>query len=643
VTNRQYGQSDPAVTAVMHRAGGVWRVLIASRKNGHPSIIDARDFLSDDRARLEEHFVKLHVGRVICVLPAAAVVCRTCTLPDVDTEQLDQALRLQAEAHLLGNTPDYRTSMAVLPPAPGETSRSGIVLSWPLSAEVERPPTDRPVTYAPDIAGLAALLDGHRPPDPLMWLDRSTGSIALAVTHANGAIFRATRESAISSDDWRQRVSLALAETALSGGHSGAFVDSLTATHEATIVAMGREECKLSLPTEVRTAAAAEIAGVESSDQWWSHFGIACGVLLAAGSDLAPLTKLIDAPETEKPSRIMRAAEALARPRTATLTIISCLVLLALIVPAFSALRLAVLRMRYADIDQQVRLVNEAERQIALYQAMEDEAWSATKLLSDICCNTPEGIELQRIQLRKSDRSFAVDGKAIPYEGKTARDLVALMQKNLTETKLFGETTLDWSEPNAYRHIEFGMSAKVLRPHKPAEYDIERDFGRWTYADRRAGDPPPGGDEGTLASRPSSNDQAGGERRTTVSPGGDDAMAAVTTPPGGGDDVGTSEPEEDPEERSGRPQGGYADRPSSPGGPSRVTPEGRDPGKVVDLSTLPEPLTEEQINGMSKDELLNHLNELAPIKKRLRNSDNEEARQRIEREWDMVMARLREL
>ncbi len=53
------------------------------------------------------------------VLPASAVICRTCTLPDAAQDQLEQALALQAEAHLLNEMPDHRQARAVLPMATG--------------------------------------------------------------------------------------------------------------------------------------------------------------------------------------------------------------------------------------------------------------------------------------------------------------------------------------------------------------------------------------------------------------------------------------------------------------------------------------------------------------------------------------------
>jgi hypothetical protein len=204
--------SDPQILGVLHRTGRTWRAVVAARKNGQPEILAAREFPPDRLARLDEWLDEKNVGAVLCVLPAGSVICRTFSLPDAPPEQLEQALRLQAEAHLLGIAPPHRLGMAVLPNASGETTRTGLVLAWPEPAVFPVPPTRRPMEFIADVGAIAALLNGHRPNESMLWLDREDGSVAMAITHSGGAIFRATREESASTEQWQRSVGRIRAE-----------------------------------------------------------------------------------------------------------------------------------------------------------------------------------------------------------------------------------------------------------------------------------------------------------------------------------------------------------------------------------------------------------------------------------------------
>ena len=80
--------SDPNTLAIMHRAGDTWRILIAKTAGIRPAILDIREVDTDETEGLDAWFDEHHVGEALVVLPASSVVCRTCTLPNTDTEQL---------------------------------------------------------------------------------------------------------------------------------------------------------------------------------------------------------------------------------------------------------------------------------------------------------------------------------------------------------------------------------------------------------------------------------------------------------------------------------------------------------------------------------------------------------------------------
>jgi hypothetical protein len=243
--------ANPDVVAALHRVGRSWRCVAARRRNGGLELIDSREIRVDQESRLEVWLNEHAVGRTICVLPASSVICRTAPLPNAPEDQLMPALRLQAESFLLGGTPDHRRAMAILHAAPGESSRAGIVVAWPENTAAPRPPVTHDVTYAPDVACLAAMLNGYRSPEPIVWVDRSNGSVALAVTHAHGAVFRATREAGDDAQIWKQGVGRVLAETALSVGHTGGFTEEIVQSTTARMNGVAADDGALVMPLEV--------------------------------------------------------------------------------------------------------------------------------------------------------------------------------------------------------------------------------------------------------------------------------------------------------------------------------------------------------------------------------------------------------
>ena len=328
-------QADPSVVAVLHQAGGRWRGLIA-RVNGRteadgghsrPRILATRETEPVGDYGLEDWLAEHAVGRVICVLPAASVICRTCTLPDASPEQLQMAIGLQAEAHLPDIAPPHRLGLAVLDAAPGETTRCGLMLAWPESAAVPEPPTDREMTFAPDVAALAALLDGQRPAEPLIWIGRSDGSVALAITHAGGTVFRSTREDPGQDGAWPANIGRVIAETALGIGHGSTFVDTLVATTRAKVADLPSDG--LLMPVELMQAASVRIDGVSADPGWWSTYGVAVGALLASTDHLAALTQLKDSLPVKAPSLASRLHAGLSRPRNLGHALVACVLIIA--------------------------------------------------------------------------------------------------------------------------------------------------------------------------------------------------------------------------------------------------------------------------------------------------------------------------
>jgi Tfp pilus assembly protein PilN len=635
VSSPEHHPSDPAVLAVVHRAADGWRGLVASTDGPRPRVIDTAEF-SDGRALpawLREH----GAGGVLCVLPASTVICRTMTLPDAGDEQLDQALHLQAEAHLVGIAPPHRMGMAVLPGAPGETSRCGIVLAWPEAATFDPPPVATTIEYAADVAALAALLDDDRPADPLMWVDRGDGSVALALSHANGAVFRAARENADSVADWTRQVSRVLAETALSVGHTPAFVDSAVEAVRGRLASLNGTTEALVIPRDIIEAAVPRLDGAPGDPRWWSEYGVAAGALLARTGRLAPLTHLRSAPPREAPSRSRELVERLSRPRTAAFALLACALVLLLGPLVVHGLRLQILSLRHPDLDEQLAAVEDARRQRAMYEELDRRAWPMTKLLSDIACNTPRGIELETLRITQGE-IFTVSGLAKPVDGRTAAQVVEQMLANLNDSAIFADVGYTLRDGNAYGAFEFDLSANVVKPTRINEYPEELDYGRWTLAMRRDGEQPgdgtapAGADDADATPAPDEVADATPPVAGTTEPAGDTPTALVRAD----DDAAAARPTNG----AGRtPRTGRRPTGDAPEAGSRSAMGERSTSGIAPSQDIPEILTPDQISALTVDEARDRLGRVAAARRYARGDD--ELQTQLKEQFELLMERVR--
>ena len=642
--NSTPASSDPGVLAVLHRAGRVWRCLIASTKTQKPVLLASREFPADRIDRLDAWLDEHQAGSVLCVLPAGSVICRVCTLPDAAPDQLEQAMRLQAEAHLLGIASSHRLGMAVLPNAPGETSRTGLILAWPQSSAFEAPPTSRPVTFVPDVAALAAVLNGQRPTDALLWLDRADGSVALGLTHASGAAFRAMREDAESTANWQRSIGRIVAETGLNVGHTGAFVDALVREAQQKAASLKINEAGLFVPRELVAAAANRVQGLSDDAIWWSQYGIAAGALLARTGQLAGLTHMQQAPPREMPSRLKSALDSLSRPRAAAAVVIACAVLLMFGPVAVSGARLALLRLRFGSVAKQLEAATASRNQLAMYRELEkQQVWPMTKLLADITTNAPLGIKLEMIRI-EGGKDFAVSGTAIAdSEGHSPMEVVSRFRDNLGKAGLFNEINVSVGNSSNLGIFKFDLSGKVTKPYYSPKYDIALDFGKWTFADRRDGKKPGAGDAvktagSGAAGRPATTAPAIATTEPTrlvSAPSKDDLVDLSNDPK-----MDESDDESDPDGDAPR----HAPTPRvDPGGAGGAAAPGQGPtdAPLPDTRYVPPPLSAEQIKSMSKPELRQALASVG--KAREISGLDADTKTRLKEEWDLLLDQMRKV
>ncbi len=621
-------RAAPSKLVAIHRAGGSLR-CVAGAAGGGPGISAWTEIPVGRPERLAAWLAEQGASAVISVLPAARVVVRTCLLPNTDAVHLEQALALQAEAHVPGDTPPHRMVRAVLPMAAGETSRSGVLAWWPPGvSERDLPGADPaawtgPIAYVPDVAALAALLNGRRPNGAILWFDRDDGSVALAISHANGAVFRASR---VGGARLAADVGRVVAETALSVGHGPEFTQDLAAAAQGGVESVDRT-AGLVAPPEVIEGAAARLRGSPTDPRWWRDYAVAAGAILAATGDLAALARLQPEAPVERPSRIRTIAESISTPRGA---VKACLIggAVVLFSPVlFAGLRLLVLEMKLPDLKQAMKDAGDSDARLATYGDLRTNGWPMTKLIADIACNTPEAIEIEQIRIRHGE-PVSVSGRARPDDkGHSAQEVVTIMQDNLRQSRMFQEIHLNWGDPNNFGHYEFNLTARVNNPYRPHEYPRELDYGDWPLWVRLYPQPPP-----SAASIPEPEPPA------VELVGGSDAGAPDGPIP---EPEATEGTEEEPALRTRVPS--TADPMDSFNSDGNVVARGseRPAGGLPPSKDIPEDLSEEQVAAMGLAEAQEAYGHFSQAIQQARL--DAVTRQRLWQDWKLLRERVREL
>ena len=182
---------DPNLMAVCRRRGDGYRVMIV-RGNGSKTI---ESLVWCDPEDLRRHLEDFQCGRVLAVLPSAATLVRTIHTPPGAPGQVEAAIRIEAEARMLGSTPAHRSGIATL----GLESEhpTGLAVAWPEGLEAGLPELDADVEvrWIPEIACLAQIA-GASPASIHAILDPETAAIAAVIPTADGPAFRAARGGA---------------------------------------------------------------------------------------------------------------------------------------------------------------------------------------------------------------------------------------------------------------------------------------------------------------------------------------------------------------------------------------------------------------------------------------------------------------
>lgn len=641
--------SDASRTAALHRNGNVWYGVVG-RTTGDDQfeIIATRAFPDADPAAVDQWLNDQRAGHIIGVLPACSTVVRNCTLPNAGPEQLQSALRLQAETQLLGAIPAHRIGLATLAPAPGEGNRCGLIVAWPEKSTFDPPIRRHRYRVAPDVAALAALLNGQRPSEPLLWADAHSGVVTLAMPNAGGATFRATREDAHTDDSWREGVARVVAETALNAGYSTSFIDRIRQDVMRELAEMStRDSGLLRLPEEVIAHVRKRVTGAQNGPTWWNQYGIATGVLLAHASKLAPLTQLQTQPPREEPSPVDRVVRTLSKRRTATSLVVLAVLLLVLSPLIAAGIRHTVLTRKVGNVAEQRAALERLDQQISMYSAMQNRVWPINKLLADIVTNAPVGVELDSITINQGD-ALTVTGRVTKQGEVPAQEIALQMQRNLESTGIFSEARYSIDSPGAHGDVfRFNLTARVGNPHVMVAYDEARDFASLTLRERIYGpmpdhlrddgdgdtvrtaqDGPPTGDpdDASPGDQTGDGDEGGAGETRIADAGGDEAGTDVTGDGGGGE---RDRPRNTP----------FNTRPPGSGGSNAGSRQDGDPTGLPPSQDIPRAHTIEEIDAMSFTDARELMVRVATALNRA--ALDEETKARLDQEFEWLKNRVR--
>ncbi|MDP6541405.1 MAG: hypothetical protein QGF07_01340, partial [Phycisphaerales bacterium] len=473
---------------IVHDTGSInpsnnrFRCLFIDQKES--SLIDAVE-VADETALAT--LLKARMPKsIISILPGSATICRTSLLPDIDDDQLQEALRLQAESRLLGGTPPHRRALAALESADGESNRIGLIIAWPEETKVDIPEVLQDASFIPETGAVAALFNGCRPTSPIVIADKNDGCVSLALTCPQGIAFRSTRENSASSEIFLKGTLRAVEETATLHNHTQTYTKSLVETLKRTFLQHAESQPLIIIPDEIQTSAASRLQGTPEDPSWWNKWGLALGGALAALGSLSELaTMRLEVPEYN-PSTIERFEEYIAKPKTAIRLGIAVVLLLAIGPAFFSGVRPALLEFLNPNIATQYEEVVSARKKQIVYSELTKSSWPMAKLIGDALNCTPVGIDIESIRLDVGE-PISIRGRVIPADGYSAAELISIMEQKLASYRVFKDIRLSYDSAGTYDDRKFDISASVMNPLRRPKYAKEDDFGTWTLAMRQVG------------------------------------------------------------------------------------------------------------------------------------------------------------
>jgi hypothetical protein len=655
---------DERTVAVLRPVTAGFRALSARAAGRGIEVAATEDFGSGD-GRIAAWVDATRAARSVVSLPAGSCVVRAVQLPAAAEDRLASALELNANSFVLGRSPRWRVASALLPADPAAEVRTGIVAEWPeeeLAPEVPEAPRDGVErSFAPDVAALAALAAFAE--DPLVAVDASAGAVTACARTSKGMLVRAFRAGGEGEPIERSDIERGIAEACV---HAGVPADETVRLAQrggdaaAPVLGGGFG----ATATDFARLSAAVRCAARGADAaaWWRDHGIEAGTALAALGPVAALTRLLPDDPGASPDRFGAALNRLARPSSARTLLVASLATIVLAPPAFEGMRLLLLRWKLPDLAEYRKAEDIDAKRQALYRVLSRQSSSMTKTLSDLACATPDGVEVDFINLAQGARGLGVSvrGKARPAGNRPGSEVLIDFERQLRETGAFEGIARSSEAPDARGYLDYSVSATAIRPTVMASLPEELDYAKSSMRERRYGPPPEDVDAEASGIAPADAARAGSGTRASNAPeptGTIDAPAPAaaaprTEPSSTATATATAtarEPAPAPAKTAdatpaARPAGGDDAAPAGRAGrgASGTTRSGGlatrgNPGAASEPDPLPPPLTSNEIDKMTKQEAQDALAKVA--KARQRADIDEDVQQRLRGEFNLLLER----
>ena len=645
------------------------RIVIVPQNGGEPLLfahLDGRLVLEGAWTRGPEGARPPAASLVM--LPTGRLLCRSIDLPDAEDSQLEIALRLQVDAQQLGSVPAWRTSSTVLPRQPGSQARSGFVIEWPATDAAPSTPRDLPPDgepmFAGDVACLTALLHaGVAGPLVCVSTDRSMLAFALRV---NGNII--IRSARLDAGAWPSAAETTVLESALRSGADAATLQSLLGALREALEAAGDGGFGC---TEADRRTLGLLLDSPQDADWWRNMGLHVGAAHAWFGPMRALVSLRERPAGERPTRLGEFLNRISEPQMALRLAVACLIAMAVVPPLVSGARLLLLQWKVGDLAARERAIRSHRESISMYGEMQRRIWPMGKLIGDLACVTPEGVDWEDVKLSQ-DRNVIIRGSAHPQDGLNGTEVILKMERQMRDSRIFDRVQKKWDAPDGKGAVAFTMSAVVARPTLRPNYGAEQDFGKKTLAERRYGPEKP--DEETpvadtsapaapttasLPQEPSLGDDTAPKAVATdtapTTPPQEPAASDTTAKPaskvvsslkGGSRSTGagksTGDASTDAASSGDGASSGRGGRRGGSGGGSGAglaKRSERTPGSADSTVPIPEPLSDEQIAAMTKSQALEAVSKVSQA--RNSGSVDDDTKKRLKSEFDKLMAKIR--
>jgi hypothetical protein len=450
----------------------------------------------------------------------------------------------------------------------------------------------------------------------------------------------------------------------------------MVAATEATTTQNGNLTAMLSREAvaQLRSRLTVQVVAADTQGNWWNDWAILLGATVIATGPLAELARLKRVEEGVKTSRLELLVKRYSDPARALRACVAGFLIIGIAPIAFAWMRSAIIQWKMPEEPAVFERSQKAiDQRISHYRELGKRTLPVTKLLGDLACCTPDGIEIESIQL-SGTQGISIRGVSKAKSDIYAENLVTEMASNMDASGVFEKSRPRFDAGDGRGILKFDIEAPIVRPTLASQYPETRDWAKTTLAQRKYG-------------KPGEDEEAGGgsSSASTSTTTREDAPASTTrneqvaTESGGDEasetDVASSDTESGSSRRSsgassvGGPARGIARRPSSEAAGANGASTGANTGAGAGAGTgagaapatmpsgagagggpaaaalanaqVPPTFTDEELRAMTRDQARGLLSDFAKAKGR---ADLDEAtRKRLQTDFTRILDYLKSL